>query len=47
MTKQKIAYEMARRKVRFHLKEGWDQISLWGLFEYKDIKKALEKGVFN
>lgn len=44
MTKQSIAYEMARRKVQFHLREDWNKISLWGLFRYGAIKYALKKG---
>lgn len=39
-----IGVEMARRKVVFHAGEQWDKINLWGLFNYRDIKKHLKKG---
>ena len=39
-----IAVEMARRKVAFHDSEQPDEISLWGLFEYDDIKEHLASG---
>ncbi len=39
-----VAVEMARRKKVFHPAEKWDQISLFGLFDYKHIKKHLKDG---
>ena len=39
-----IGVEMAQRKVVFHADETWDEISLWGLFPYKDIEKHLKDG---
>ena len=39
-----VAVDMARRKVVFHNNEAWDKIDLWGLFDYKDIKKHLVAG---
>ena len=44
MNSQKIAYEMARRKVQFHPNEKWNEIKLWGLFSYTSIKNALKTG---
>ena len=39
-----VAVEMARRKKVFHNKEKWDDIHLWGLFDYKNIKQYLNDG---
>jgi len=37
--------EMARRKVRFHNDENWEDIKLWGLFYRSYIKSLVEKGL--
>ena len=39
--------EMARRKVQFHPNEDWDQISLWGLFNWGTISRLLKRGLLN
>lgn len=36
--------EMARRKVRFHKKEKWDKITLWGLFDWGAVSHLLKSG---
>ena len=36
--------EMARRKLQFHRSENWDEISLWGLFFWSDVKRQLDRG---
>lgn len=36
--------EMARRKVRFHNDEEWDEIKCWGLFRWGDISRLLRDG---
>lgn len=44
MTKKEMCAEMARRKVRFHPNEKWDEIKLWGLFEWGNISKWVKSG---
>ena len=44
MTKSEIWAEMARRKVRFHKDEKWDEIQLWGLFDWGDVSRLLKTG---
>lgn len=39
-----IWYEMARRKIQFHKGEKWDQIRLWGLFQWGEVSKYLKAG---
>jgi len=41
---KEIWAEMARRKVRFHKNEKWQDIKLWGLFRWSYIKGLLDKG---
>ncbi len=36
--------EMARRKVRFHKTEKWNEIKLWGLFQWGAISHLLKTG---
>ena len=36
--------EMARRKVLFHADEDWNEIRLWGLFDWNDVSRQLERG---
>ena len=36
--------EMARRKVQFHKDEEWDEIELWGLFNWSDVSRLIENG---
>ena len=36
--------EMARRKVAFHNGENWNEIKLWGLFDWKYVEKYLKSG---
>ncbi len=36
--------EMARRKVQFHPNEEWDQIRLWGLFDWGAIRAQRDSG---
>ena len=36
--------EMARRKVQFHNDEEWDKISLWGLFDWYNVRRLIENG---
>jgi hypothetical protein len=45
MKNQEIWYEMARRKLRFHQNEDWDKINLWGLFDWQDVKRLLDRGL--
>jgi len=35
---------MARRKVKFHNNEEWDQIRLWGLFDWGIVSSLLRDG---
>ena len=44
MKVNEIWAEMARRKVQFHRTEEWDQINLWGLFLWNEIKRQLDRG---
>ena len=44
MTKPEMCAEMARRKVRFHPNEQWDEIKLWGLFQWGTVSKWFETG---
>ena len=44
MKVSQIWAEMARRKVRFHPDEEWDEIGLWGLFYWRDVKRQLDRG---
>lgn len=44
MNNKEIWAEMARRKVRFHLKEKWNEIRLWGLFEWGSVSRLLKTG---
>lgn len=36
-----IVYEFAYRKVKFHNNENWEDIKLFGLFNYGDVSKYL------
>ena len=36
--------EMARRKAQFYPDRKWDEVGLWGLFEWEDISELLEDG---
>ena len=36
-----IAFEFARRKIRFHRDENWKDIELFGLFFWGDVSKYL------
>ena len=36
-----IAFEFARRKIRFHKSENWKDIELFGLFAWSDVSKYL------
>lgn len=36
-----IAFAFARRKIRFHLNEHWEDIKLFGLFYWSDVSKYL------
>ena len=40
-----IWHEMAIRKVKFHKDEEWDEIDLWGLFNWGGVKHLLDKGL--
>ncbi len=42
--KKEVWAEMARRKVILHKDEKWDKIDLWGLFNWGEIKRFLERG---
>jgi len=42
--KDYVAVEMARRKKAFHNTENWNEIDLWGLFNYTNIKRYLDDG---
>ena len=44
MKKDLVWAEMARRKVRFHPDENWDEINLWGLFDWGEVSKYLKTG---
>lgn len=39
-----VRAEFARRKVRFHPDEGYDEIKLWGLFAWGDISEYIKSG---
>ena len=42
---QKIVWaEMARRKIQFHYNEEWQNIRLWGLFQWEDVSSLLKSG---
>lgn len=41
---QQVWAEMARRKVKFHSGEKWNQISLWGLFPWGMVSKMIKDG---
>ena len=45
MKRTEIWAEMARRKVQFHRDENWNEIKLWGLFNWGDVRPLLEKGL--
>lgn len=36
--------EMARRKVQFHNDEQWDEIKLWGLFDWYNVSRLIKNG---
>lgn len=36
--------EMARRKVQFHKNEKWNEIKLWGLFQWQSVSRLLKSG---
>ena len=42
---KEVAAEMARRKIQFHNKENWNDIKLWGLFNWGEISTLLKKGL--
>ena len=44
-TRLLIWMEMARRKLRFHNDEEWNQIQLWGLFRTTRIRLLLNEGL--
>lgn len=44
LSRKTIAAEMAWRKIQFHPKEKWDEIELWGPFNYRDISTAIMEG---
>ena len=39
-----VTIEMARRKNKFHKKENWQDIKIWGLFYKSDITRYLKNG---
>lgn len=41
---EKIWYEMARRKVAFHSEVEWNEIMLWGLFNWGDVSALIKAG---
>ena len=45
MSNDIIFKEMARRKLRFHKKEKWDEISLWGLFRWGSVSRLIKDGI--
>lgn len=47
MRQDEIWAEMARRKVQFHNNKEWDQISLWGLFNWGTITPLCRRGLLN
>lgn len=44
INKGEIWAEMARRKVQFHKNEKWNEINLWGLFQWGDVSALLKTG---
>jgi hypothetical protein len=44
LTNTEIFAEMARRKVRFHPSEDWENIRLWGLFAWGGVSHMLKDG---
>lgn len=44
LNNQEIWADMARRKVQFHKDEKWDEIKLWGLFQWMDVSRLLKTG---
>ena len=44
LSKSVIWAEMARRKVQFHADEEWQNIRLWGLFDWGDVSGLLKSG---
>jgi hypothetical protein len=44
LSKGMVAAEMARRKMQFHRDENWDEIRLWGLFNWDEISHLLASG---
>ena len=44
LSKSVIWAEMARRKVQFHGNEEWQDIRLWGLFNWGDVSPLLKSG---
>lgn len=45
LTADTIWAEMARRKIQFHKDEKWNEIKLWGLFLWSDVKRLLDRGL--
>jgi len=45
MSNYQVWAEMARRKVQFHNREKWDEIRLWGLFNWDSVRHLLDKGL--
>jgi hypothetical protein len=44
ITKNRLWAEMARRLLQFHPGEKWNEIRLWGLFDWGDISHYLNTG---
>ena len=44
LSKRRVWAEMARRKKLFHANKEWNQISLWGLFQWGRISHMLNSG---
>lgn len=44
MRTNEIWAEMARRKKQFHASEDWRTLRLWGLFNWNDVKRQLDRG---
>ena len=44
MRVREIWGDMARRKIQFHADEEWQNIWLWGLFNWSDVSRQLERG---
>jgi len=42
--KKDIGYEFARRKVAFHNDKKWQNIKLWGLFDWSYVSRLLKSG---